>query len=64
MAKTPEARGGKRMRGQIYGNRITVSLRMESELHERLMSLCDELNKPANSHINELIEADLKKRKK
>lgn len=62
--KKAEGKAAKRMRTHIYGDRVTVSLRMEPELHERMMHLCDELRSPANSYINGLIEADLKKRKK
>lgn len=54
----------KRRRARIYAERITVSLRLEPELHQRMMDLCDSLQKPANTYINELIVSDLKKRKR
>lgn len=56
--------GPRRIRGKIYSDRTTVSLRLEKHLHTRLLECCDELAKPANTYITELIEADLKKRKK
>ncbi len=52
----------KRLRTHIYGERVTVSLRMDPLLHERMMDLCDELATPANTYVVGLIEADLKKR--
>ncbi len=54
----------KRLRTRNYGDRRTVSLRMDPELHERMMDLCDDLKIPANTYISGLIETDLKKRKK
>lgn len=62
--KKPEGRGGKRIRSHIYGKRQTVSVRMDPDLHQRMMGLCDDLAVPANTYIIGLIEADLKKRKK
>ncbi|MES7472752.1 hypothetical protein U6K92_12530 [Cutibacterium acnes] len=62
--KKGEGGGSKRIRSHIYGERRTVSLRMEPDLHQRMMALCDELSLPANTYIIGLIEADLKKRKK
>lgn len=62
--KTAEGRGKKRRRTHIYGDRRTVSLRMEPALHERMMELCDELATPANTYLIGLIEADLKKRRR
>lgn len=56
--------GSSRIRGKIYSDRVTVSLRLQQDLHARLMACCDELATPANSYIISLIEADLKKRKK
>lgn len=61
---TAEGRGKKRRRTHIYGDRRTVSLRMEPALHERMMELCDELATPANTYLIGLIEADLKKRRR
>ena len=54
----------KRERRSIYGDRKQFSLRLEPELRARLMDLCDELKVPANTYIINLIEADLKKRRK
>lgn len=54
----------RRIRGKIYSDRTTVSLRLEKGLHTRLLECCDELATPANTYITNLIEADLKKRKK
>lgn len=56
--------GSKRRRPRVYGDRRTVSLRMDPDLHERMMDLCDELKTPANTYIQGLIETDLKKRKR
>ena len=33
----------KRRRARIYAERRTVSLRLEPELHQRMMNLCDDL---------------------
>jgi hypothetical protein len=54
----------KRRRARIYADRRTVSLRLDPELHQRMMNLCDDLQTPANSYISGLIEGDLKKRKR
>lgn len=62
--KTAEGGGSKRLRSHIYGDRRTVSLRMDPDLHQRMMALCDELATPANTYIGGLIEADLKRRKR
>ncbi|CAJ0903086.1 hypothetical protein R20233_04884 [Ralstonia sp. LMG 32965] len=62
--KSAEGQGSKRRRTRIYADRRTVSLRMDPELHERMMDLCDELKTPANTYLLGLIEADLKKRKR
>lgn len=62
--KSAEGQGSKRRRTRIYHDRRTVSLRMDPELHQRMMDLCDELKTPANTYILALIENDLKKRKK
>jgi hypothetical protein len=58
-----EVRPGRRLRSAIYGERITVSLRLKPELHERMMALCNKLETPANTYISALIESDLKKRR-
>jgi hypothetical protein len=63
-SQNPQGPGSRRRRSQIYGERRTVSVRMEPKLHQRMMDLCDELTVSANSYINGLIEANLKKRKK
>lgn len=55
--------GGKRIRGPIFGKRLTVSVRMEPELHEKMMDLCDVLSTPANAYIIKLIQKDLLARK-
>jgi hypothetical protein len=64
--KTEQAAGvkPKRIRRKIYQDRITVSLRMEAALHERMMAHCEKIQMPANRYLNELVEADLKKREK
>ena len=62
--KSADEQGAKRRRTRNYGDRRTVSLRMDPELHERMMDLCDDLKIPANTYISGLIETDLKKRKK
>jgi predicted HicB family RNase H-like nuclease len=59
-----DEQGPKRRRARIYAERRTVSLRLEPELHQRMMNLCDDLQTPANTYISGLIESDLKKRKK
>lgn len=60
--KKTESGGSKRTRSRIYGDRKTVSLRLEPDLHRRMTELCDELHIPTNSYVIGLIEADLKKR--
>jgi hypothetical protein len=35
---------------------------MVSELHKRMIALCDDLQTPANTYISALIENDLTKR--
>lgn len=62
--KSADEQGVKRRRTRNYGDRRTVSLRMDPDLHERMMDLCDDLKIPANTYISGLIENDLKKRKK
>ena len=59
-----DEQGPKRRRARIYAERRTVSLRLDPELHHRMMGLCDDLQTPANTYISGLIESDLKKRKK
>mgnify|MGYP006321609429 FL=1 len=54
----------KRRRARIYAQRRPVSLRLEPELHQRMMNLCDDLQTPANTYVSGLIEGDLKKRKR
>lgn len=53
-----------RIRQSIYGRRVMVSLRLTPELRQSLMALCDELHLSANMYITNLIEKDLKSRKK
>ncbi|MCW5323689.1 hypothetical protein D5039_21850 [Verminephrobacter aporrectodeae subsp. tuberculatae] len=62
--KSVDGQGTKRRRTRIYRDRRTVSLRMEPDLHERMMGLCDDMRIPANTYISGLIGNDLKKRKK
>lgn len=62
--KSPDGQGSKRRRAKIYADRVTVSLRIDPDLHQRMMDLCDELKTPANTYLLGLIESDLKKRKK
>lgn len=62
--KSADGPGSKRRRTKIYADRVTVSLRIDPELHQRMMDLCDELKTPANTYILGLIESDLKKKKK
>ena len=62
--RSPDGRGSKRRRAKIYAERITVSLRIIPDLHQRMMDLCDELQTPANTYVLGLIESDLKKRKR
>ena len=62
--KSDDEQGTKRRRTRNYGDRRTVSLRMDPDLHERMMDLCDDLKIPANTYISGLIESDLKIRKK
>lgn len=62
--KSADKQGTKRRRTRNYGDRRTVSLRMDPALHERMMDLCDDLKIPANTYISRLIETDLKKQKK
>jgi hypothetical protein len=56
--------GARRIRGKIYKPRVTVTLRLDPDLHIRLMELCDEQSISANGYMTSLIETDLKKRKK
>ena len=53
-----------RRRTRIYADRLTVSLRIEPDMHRRMMELCIELKCPANTYLLSLIEADLRKRHK
>lgn len=53
-----------RIRGPIHGKRRLVTVRMEPELHERMMGLCDDLHIAANTYIINLIEDNLRRRKK
>ena len=62
--KSESPAGRKRLRAQIYGDRRTVSLRIDPLLHQSMMALCDELALPANTYVISLIEADLKKRRR
>jgi hypothetical protein len=62
---TPDgAPPGRRRRTRQYGTRRTVSLRMDEDMHKRMMDLCDELKIPANTYTLQLIESDLRKRKR
>lgn len=56
--------GSNRIRGKIYQDRKSMSLRVDTVVHGRLMQLCDELRTPANTYVNTLIESSLKKRGK
>lgn len=53
--------GASKRRSTIYGERKTITLRMGISLNERLMAFCNEHHLPANTHVNALIEAALKK---
>ncbi len=55
---------GTRRRGKIFGDRVTVSFRMEQALHDKMMALCTRLHIPANTYVNGLIAADLANRPK
>lgn len=59
-----DGQGTRRRRIRNYGDRRTVSLRMDPELHKRVMDLCDDLKMPTNTYISGLTGTDLKKRKK
>jgi uncharacterized UPF0146 family protein len=59
-----DEQGPKRRRARIYAERRIVSLRLDPELHKRMMDLCVALQTPANTYLTGLVEADLKKRKK
>ncbi len=41
----------KRRRARIYAERRTVSLRLDPELHQRMMNLCDDLQTHCMTHI-------------
>ncbi len=53
-----------RIRKNIYGKRLVVSLRLAPSLRDRMMGVCDRLNISANAYVTKLIEADLKARNK
>lgn len=55
---------GTRRRGKIFGDRVTVSFRMEQAVHDKMMALCTRLQIPANTYVNGLIAADLANRRK
>lgn len=48
-----------RIRKKVYGERITVSLRLEPAVHKALMRLCTKEELIANKYITSLIERDL-----
>jgi predicted HicB family RNase H-like nuclease len=62
--KSDDSQVSRRRRVRTYGDRRTLSLRIDPDLHERLIDLCDELRIPANTYISGLIDSDLKRRKK
>lgn len=57
-----DGRPSSRRRGPIFKQRRIVSLRLEDDLHQEMMALCDELRTPANTYLTDLVKADLKKR--
>ncbi len=59
-----DEQGPKRRRARIYAERRIVSLRLDPELHKRMMDLCVALQTPANTYLTGLVESDLKKRKR
>ncbi len=61
-AEKPADEQGPKRRARIYAERRIVSLRRVSELHKRMIALCDDLQTPANTYLTGLVEADLKKR--
>lgn len=63
-AEKPADEQGPKRRARIYAERRIVSLRLATELHKRMMALCEDLQTPANTYVSSLIEGDLKKRKK
>lgn len=58
----PQGAPATRKRKRIYGERVTIHVRLSPELRDRLMAYCDELEVPANRYLTQLIEADLTKK--
>ena len=56
---------GTKKRGGIYKpGRVTMSLRIDPDLHKRILSHCDDMQISANAYMISLLEKDLKKVKK
>lgn len=60
----PKKAKSTRIRKNVCGNRVRLSLRLDPELRQQLMILCDSLHISANSYVTGLIEIDLQSRKK
>lgn len=60
----PAGQGRQRRRAKIYGERRTVSIRIEPELHEQMLELCDLRTISVNNYIVGLVSNDVKKQKK
>lgn len=62
MTTTPRGNGPgttRQRRSKIHGDRKRVMLRMGEHLNARLMTLCDEIESPANTYITWLLVAAL-----
>jgi len=57
--KKPVRNGTTRLRATIYGERRIIALKMGHDLNTRLMAFCNSIHTPANTYINQLIEASL-----
>ena len=49
------------MRQAIYGERVTVSLRLQPDLHRKLMEYCEDTRQPANVFLSDVLAAALRK---
>lgn len=56
-----QAKGGgsTRNRRAIFGERKAITLRMTTELNERLIAYCDSVSTAANTYVNALIDSAL-----
>lgn len=58
-AKTAAKSKPTRIRQKVYGERITVSLRLEPAVHKALMRYCTKEQLIANKYVTALLEQDL-----